>query len=726
MSRPFSRVVLTVACALFATAELSAQDSEEPTPGRGAPPDAAATDARDDVDVDDDVDEVVIVATRTPLLTFDAPYQVERVRRLSDDAILPPRTVTDALEGMPQVMVQKTGYGQASPYLRGFTGFRTLILVDGIRLNNSVFRDGPNQYATLIDPNAVERGEVVFGPSSVLYGSDAIGGTMSYTLRTPDYAESGTEAGGRIFQRYASAEASSVTRVEATTATEDLAVVVGGSYRDFGDVTAGRHQGQLENTGYREWTGDAKLRARVADDVELTFAYQRHDQDDVPRTHSTIYGQSYRGTTVGSDFRRDLSELRELAFARAAWEPTIDRRLELTVYRYLLDEEENRIRSNGRLRQQGFDDVMLGANLHYSDVTSIGRLSGGVEIAREDVNSFYREYETDGSLLEERLRGPVADDALYDTVSVYLEDRFDVTQDLELSVGGRFTYVQVDADDVDPDPLDAEVFQSIDEDFSDFVGSVRGLYRVTEDVNVFAGVSQAFRAPNLSDLTRFDAARSGEAEIPSTDLDPERFLTFEIGGRTRRGRFEFGASYYYTVIRDLIIRFPTGTTNTDGDDVVTKDNIGDGFAHGIELDATVDLPHDLSAYGGFSWVDGEAETFIAPGVKSDEPLSRLAPPQGVIGLRYEPAGTTVRIEFDVRIAGDADELSPRDVEDTQRIPPGGTPGYAVAGLRGSWEPRPGVRLFVGVENLTDQDYRIHGSGSNEPGTNFVTGVDWTF
>ena len=122
--------------------------------------------------------EVVVTAMRTETALADVPYMGYVVGSAAQQETAP-RTTPDALAGLPSVMVQKTSYGQGSPYLRGFTGFRTLMLVDGIRLNNSVFRDGPNQYWNTVDPWAVDRYEVVMGPASVLYGSDAVGGAVN-------------------------------------------------------------------------------------------------------------------------------------------------------------------------------------------------------------------------------------------------------------------------------------------------------------------------------------------------------------------------------------------------------------------------------------------------------------------------------------------------------------------------------------------------------------------
>ena len=135
--------------------------------------------------------EVLVTASGFADDPLDAPYASDTVGVRELRAWF--RSIPEALQRTPGVMVQKTAYGQSSPYIRGFTGFRSLMLVDGVRLNHAAMRDGPNQYWSTVDPYLVERVELVRGPSSVLYGSDAIGGTVNAVLRRADM---GTPGGG--------------------------------------------------------------------------------------------------------------------------------------------------------------------------------------------------------------------------------------------------------------------------------------------------------------------------------------------------------------------------------------------------------------------------------------------------------------------------------------------------------------------------------------------------
>lgn len=712
--------------------------SPEPDPGAADPALTSATPPEEDLTPEKPkmLEAIVVTATRMEEEAFYVPYSTESLDGEELTSRKAFRTLPESLREVPGVLVQKTSYGQGSPYIRGLTGFRTLLLIDGVRLNNAVMRDGPNQYWNTVDLLTIDRLEVVKGPSSVLYGSDAIGGTVNALTRgkDPDVAGGGRNApydwGGRAYYRFASAEDSHTLRGEVSGAYVPRLGILGGvSYKDFHDINAGEHVGRLPNTGYDELDGDLKAIYSVRPDLDLVFALQRVTQDDVPRTHSTIFSQSWRGTDIGTDLQRDLDQRRTLAYGQAHWTPEDAKwlsRVSFNLSWHLQEEDENRIRSNLQETHQGWEDGTLGTWIQLESPSPVGTLTYGVEYYHDEVDSFFREFDDTGNLLTIRPRGPVADDSSYDLLGVYLQDSFRPADRLEVILGGRFTYAHAEADKVDPDPATDPVFGSLQEDYYGAVGSARLLYELLEEWNLFGGVSQGFRTPNLSDLTRFDVARSGEVEIPAPDLDPEEYVSFEIGSKwlVEEWGLQAYTSYYYTIIDDMILRFPTGDT-IDGDPVVTKDNVGDGFIQGVEFGLSWNFYQGFTAFGNFTWLEGEADTFVGA-EKSREPLSRIQPTTALLGLRWDSPRKKYWVEATALIVDNQDRLSPRDEADTQRIPPGGTPGYTIYGLRGGAEVLEGLHLFAGVENITDVDYRIHGSGQNEPGTNVLLGADWRF
>jgi len=664
------------------------------------------------------MDEVIVTATRSEHTGFDTPYATDIVEalRIRERSY---RTTPEALRDIPGIMVQKTSHGQGAPFIRGFTGFRTVFLIDGVRLNNSVFRDGPNQYWNTVDPLSLARLEIVKGPSSVLYGSDAIGGTVAAFTKNPSISGDGFNIGGRTQYRFSSAERSHVGRAEISFSHNDtIGALIGLSLKGFGDVVAGSPTNRQPNTGYDEYDFDAKAEVWISDTARIVMAHQTVRQNDVPRTHRTIFSKPFAGTTVGTDLRRDLDQSRDLTYVQLradGMDGAIDAlRLNLSWQRQ--KETRHRIKGSGSRDVQGFDLGALGMWGQFTSETAVGRLTYGAEWYRDFVDSFSS---------KNTIQGPVADDAIYDLLGVYLQDEIELGERTAVVLGGRFNYARADADSVQ-DPQTGNRI-SIRDAWSSFVGSARVTHSlIPEHLNLFGGVSQGFRAPNLSDLTRLDSARTNEIETPSPGLNPERFLSTEIGLKTRGDWWAAQASYFHTGISDLIIRTPTGAV-IGAENEVTKRNSGNGFVQGVEFGASVRPHPQWTVFGHIAWLGAAVDSFpTSTAAAVREPISRLMPLNGQIGLRFDHPSERFWVEGMLTLADRADRLSSRDRADTSRIPPGGTPGYEVFSIRSGWRVRDNVTVSLALENLTDADYRIHGSGQNEPGRSVVVGVELSF
>jgi len=665
-----------------------------------------------------DLGETIVLADSSLESAFEEPASTQLIGAdlIRERAY---RTLPQALRDLPGVMVQETAQGQGSPFIRGFTGFRNLFLIDGIRLNNSIFRDGPNQYWNTVDPLSIDRLEVIKGPSAILYGSDSIGGTINAHTKNPSTYGSGTNYGGELFYRTSSAERSHIARAElSVTRDASLGLLVGASGKRFGDLEGGRDIGTMPATGYDEWDADLKLESFIDPDTRLVFALQQVKQNDVPRTHRTVFAKSFEGTSIGSDLRRDLDQERRLAYVQLHGE-NLDGAID--SYSASLswqgqEESRDRIRGNGNRELQGVEVGTLGFFTHLKSDTAVGRLTYGVDLYHDEVDSFSS---------QNAFQGPVADQATYDLLGLFVQDQIEVTESFDVTVGGRLNYAAADADSVQ-DPVSASKI-AIEDNWSAVVGSVRFLYRLHRDaVNLFGGVSQGFRAPNLSDLTRFDSQRTNEFEVPSPGLDPEQYLTYELGVRTRGEASATELTFFYTDIEDQIVPFPTGNVNAAGEFEITKDNVGDGYIVGAEFGGTVALGSELSLFGNSTLMNGRIETFpTSAQVKQEEYISRLMPFTSQLGLRWQAPASSLWVELLGIYADDADKLSTRDKADTSRIPPGGTPGYVVLHARGGCRLGEGSALSLSIENLTNEDYRIHGSGQNMPGLNFILSLSTT-
>ena len=671
---------------------------------------------------------MVVTPTRDERPVEHTPYYTDVLRERLLRTEQAARSVPEALKYQTGTMVQKTAHGQGSPYIRGFTGFRNLFLIDGIRLNNSVFRDGPNQYWNTVDALGLDRIEFVKGPSSVLYGSDAVGGTLNVFTRGVSGIRPDSQWDRCLYYRYSTAERSHVARVESIALlTDDLGLTVGYSRKDFGDVQGDRDVGLQEKTGYDEQDWDAKLEYTLTDGASLVLAHQGVDIDDAWRTHKTIYGIDWEGLSVGDEYRRVLDQDRQLTYLQYHHRKLdgFCSELHAGLSHQVQEEERERLRSRGRRDVQGFDVNTLGAFVQLTSPTRVGQFIYGAEYYHDDVESFNKTYNRDGSLKSSAIQGPVADDATYDLFGLYVQDNVGLTDRLSAILGCRYEYAAAAADSVE-DPDTGERI-NLSDHWDAVAGSGRLLCHLDQKRawNLFAGVSQGFRAPNLSDLTRLDSARTDEIETPAPDLEPEEFVCYEIGLKANTPRVTGQLAYFYTDIEDMIVRTPTGRM-IDGEYEITKQNVGDGYLQGIEAELRCLMPGNLTAFGSFTWIDGEVETYpTSDPVIVTEPIDRLMPPTGRLGLRWD-AVDGIWVEAVCTMAAEADKLSTRDESDTSRIPPGGTPGYTVCDVRAGWQATDDLTVSVAVENVTDEDYRIHGSGVNEPGRNLVLAGDWTF
>lgn len=687
-------------------------------------------------------DKIIVTASRKEAWSFDVPFTTwffdgDQVPHRNS------RTIPHLLEEEPSVLVQKTSSAQESPFMRGFTGFRTLFLIDGIRLNNSTFREGPNQYWSTVDPFLIHQMELVKGPSSVLYGSDAIGGTVNVITREPGKSDKkGFQWKGWVFYRYGSADTSHTGRVETQGSSKDQWGFIGGvTYRDFNDTTAGRGTGLQPKTGYRQGDGDFKILYHLNKKSKLIAAYQHTSQDDAWRSHKTIYGISWQGTTIGNEFKRVLEQDRDLVYLQIHHKNpgNLVEEFKASISFHSQREFQFRVRSNGRPDRQGFEANTLGAWWQARTPLLKGDLTYGMEYYRDFVNSYRKDFNADGTLRSVRIQGPVGDGALYDLLGIFGQYELGLIEDrLIFTLGGRFTYARAEAEKVEDPQTGNQI--AVRDSYHAAVGVGRLIFYLHPDyLNIFLGVSQGFRAPNLSDLTRLDTARTNEIETPSPGLKPEKYISLEWGTKWNYRGFQGQIAYYYTFIEDMIIRFPTG--NVIGtDQEIQKANGGKGYIHGIEISGVYEFSRgglffkefpkewgSWSLFGGFAWMEGMVDTFpTSAQIKTKEPIDRLLPATAVVGLRWRSPGKKYFAEVVVKMARHQRWLGTRDAADTQRIPPGGTPGYAIITVRGGVQLLKNLTISAAVENIGNKDYRVHGSGQNEPGINFLFNIDWTF
>jgi hemoglobin/transferrin/lactoferrin receptor protein len=646
-------------------------------------------------------ESVTVTARRDAARAYDVPRSItvidagEIARRL-------PRTTPEALADAPGLFVQKTGHGGGSPYIRGLIGNQVLVLIDGIRLNNATFRYGPNQYLATLDPAVIERIEVVRGAGSVLYGSDAIGGVINIVTRRPADIGQSLAATGRVSTKVVTSGMEQSGRFELAVAGPRGGLLGGLSLRNFGDLRAGRGLGIESPSGYHEVAGDLRADVPLPQGQRLTFAYQHHRQDDVPRydqvavrgfAHSSFDPQSRQ---VGyARYERTLRGAWASALrATGSLQRTTEQRKYQAGQSDVLTIERDEVAVGGlslelQSRPLAFLSMVSGMDYHHDSVDS----------RRQDVRQTTNE-------IRER-RGLYADGATAKSVAVFTHATLTRPRWL-VDAGLRVSRIEVAV----PESLvpAARIAPT------NVIGSTGVLFTLVGGLRLFGSVSQAFRAPNIDDLSTLGPFDFG-VEVPSPQLRPEASLTTEGGVKLRTARAGASVAVYRTALSELIDRIPAtfnGSPRLGDQAVYQKSNVGSAFVRGVEADGELALTSSLTVSGFVTYTYGQA-------VSRNEPLRRIPPFNGLFALRFTPT-TDVWVDGGVRFAARQDRLAAGDRAD-HRIAAGGTPGWTVITINAGHRLSGRVDLVGGIQNLLDEPYRTHGSGIDGAGRSAWIGLN---
>ena len=648
----------------------------------------------------------------------DVPSRVFRIKEDDVSMKLQATAFGEALHQIPGIYVQKTSPDRGTPIIRGMSTSRNVLITDGVRLNNAILREGPNEYWNLIDPFLYQNVEVILGPGSVIYGSDAIGGVVLASSRPLERGVEGEGlqiTGGDAYFRYGSAQNSFQEHVQMRLAYEDdLAFSFGITRGDFDDLRMG-DSNTLSNSDYETQGIFMRLEYDIDARSTLLAGYEFYDMDDVNRVHDTTSGESFHGTTIGNLGLRLKDMHRHSAYLRWMYRDGngVVRDADIGLSFASLKEQEHRF-DDGTLLRNRFTEVVddtYALNMRFVSDTAIGELTYGIDYYFDEVDSERKNY-TAGVLTGVRIQGPVADDAQYHQLGAYIQDKISLSEDLDLVLGTRFSWVRMNANEVR-----GVTGGEIAGDWSALTSSAHLVYRFTEDTNGYIGVSQGFRAPNLSDSTRDGEFASGtDAEEPTADLNAEYFTTYEAGLNVTKETYNVQASIFYTQINDMIERYST-----------TKDNV-DGHLYGLELAGEYWLTDKWSLFGNLSWVETYKRDHILNDVsnpRTNDQLSKIPPLNGIFGVHWKP-NDKFYADFYTMLANNQDDLSIDDRRDTERIPPGGTPGYVTYNARFGYQVTENVKLGVTLENLSDEAYRIHGSGQNGAGRSVLATLHYKF
>ncbi len=725
------------------------------------------------------LDEVVLSVFKGQAKTNRIAEQVavisaKKIQQLS------PQTSADLLAAVPGIKVQKSQSGGGSPVIRGMESNRVLLVVDGVRMNNAIYRKGHLQNAITVSPNQLDRTEIVFGPSSVIYGSDALGGVIHYYTKTPRLSEV-KEVNTSFFNRFSSINNEITTNASVEISTKKLGSFTSISYSDFGDLKMGKNRSHgfedwgkvfeysentndffsatatansnpnlQRNTGYNQTDLLQKFFIPLSEKTDLKLNLQYSTSSDIPRfdrldeqSGGTLkFAEWYYGPQnrilVSPQFNVNLGK---------SW---LDRGTFTLAYQNI---QESRIqRRFGSLdrsyREETVDIFSINGDFSVPLTENKKRsLTYGFEFSHNDVdsNSFGRTLNVSGN----DILGFSGDFAVqsrypdggssYMSSAAYVGYRQDLNSKSTLNTGIRFTRTNLKATWIDQTFIVLPE-TDIEVDNSAFTATVGYVYRANKNWQLNAVVSSGFRSPNIDDVGRV-REKAGDVTVPNINVRPEFAYNAEIGIQKyfNDRKFRVGFNTYYTLLEHYIIRDSfeiNGSSQVlfDGElgNVVANQNRGTAYIYGYTASYQGKLSDKISTSGFVTYTKGKA-------YDTGESLSSIPPLFGQFDLNYISnkiqLGANLRFnskkdieDFNFTEGIDNHDLTPIvDATATEDIDIYyGSPSWVSIGVNSSYTFNENWKLQGMVNNLFDQHYREFASGISAPGRNFSVSLITTF
>ncbi|MBK9591209.1 MAG: TonB-dependent receptor [Crocinitomicaceae bacterium] len=703
------------------------------------------------------MDEVVVSATRWNQNVARIPTRITTISN-ADMQLQNSQTSADMLGSSGQVFIQKSQSGGGSPMIRGFATNRLLISVDGVRMNTAIFRGGNLQNVINIDPFSTESAEVLFGPGSVMYGSDAIAGVMNFTTLTPQLSYNGSPLiTGKASTRFSSANQEKTMHFDLNVGWKKWAYVASFSQFNFGDVRMGAN-------GPAEYLRPFYVQRQDSLDVVVTnsdplvqrpTAYSQINMMQKVRFQPNekwnfIYNFQYSTTSSYARYDRHIRYKNGLPRS-AEWEYGPQEwvfnslRITHTSKNVLYDQmnlnagyqffEESRIDRdfNDSERRTRLENVAaLSLNIDFNK--SIGKkqeLFYGVEAIYNDVRSYgWDEDITTGSIQNGPARYPKSTWASY---AVYLTHQFNLNEKMTLHSGIRYNQFMLDAKfDTTYYP-----FPYTDASLNDgaVTGSLGFVYNPNKKWNIRANVSTGFRSPNVDDMGKVFDSEPGTVIVPNPGVGAEYVYNAEFGITKIFGEaVKFDITGFYTYLQNALVRRNFQLNGLDSIDydgetsqVQAIQNAAFATVYGIQAGLEIKLKSGFGFMTRFNYQLGEEELDDA----TTSPLRHAAPYYGVAHLTYSIS--KLKLDLYTMYSG---EVSYENMAEEEKgkdyiyaIDDNGnpySPAWATLNLKMMYQFSNHFSVSGGIENALDLRYRPYSSGMVSPGRNFVISMRANF
>lgn len=698
------------------------------------------------------LDQVVISATRWRQSSPNVPSKIISISP-KELALQNPQTAADLLGVSGKVFIQKSQQGGGSPMIRGFATNRLIYTIDGVRMNTAIFRSGNLQNVINLDPFATENTEVLFGPGSVIYGSDAIGGVMSVQTLTPQLSLTDKPLlTGKVVTRYSSANNERTGHFDVNVGWKKWSFVTSFSSWNYDHLRQG-------SNGPEDYLKPVHPKRQDSTDVVVT---QNDPLLQVPSAYSQInlmqkirfkpsqnwdfqYGFHFSETSPYGRYDRH-NRFRNGTIRYAEWNYGPQKWMMNNLN--VLNTNKNIIydQLSLRLAQQSFEesriDRSLNDNIRNINEENVEAYSVNLDFIKSlsSKNTFYYGFEyvlndvksigstTDVTTNIDQIGPARYPNASWSSIAVYINEEYLLSNKLTLQGGLRYNQFLLDADfsnNIDFYPFP---FTKAEVNNGALTGSVGGVYRPREDWVVRLNFGTAFRSPNVDDIGKVFDSEPGAVTVPNPDLEAEYAYNSDIGIARVFGEWmKIDLTGYYTVLQNALVRRDSQLNGVDSiiysgtlSKVQAIQNAAVANVYGLQAGVEVNLPGGFMFFSDLNYQVGQEE--LEDG--SISPSRHAAPLFGVSRLRYRNDVLTLELNAiyqgerkfeDLAIDERAkDEIYAKDDNGNNL-----SPSWYTLNLKTIYQLTETFSVSGGIENLTDQRYRPYSSGISGAGRNFV-------
>jgi hemoglobin/transferrin/lactoferrin receptor protein len=703
------------------------------------------------------LDQVVVSATRWSQPTREVPAKITTIS-VKEVTLQNPQTAADLLSLSGEVFIQKSQLGGGSPMIRGFSTNRVLIVVDGVRMNTAIFRSGNLQNVISLDPFAVGKTEIFFGPGSVIYGSDAIGGVMSFQTLKPHLSDNNDPfVTGNAVTRFSSADQELTGHVDLNVGWKKWALVTSFSHFNFNDLRMGsngpddylrpnyvQRQDSLDvvitnpdplvqnPTGYAQTNLMQKIRFAPNDNWDFTYGFHYSASTDVSRYDRLLRTKNGLPRSAEWYYGPQIWMMNVLNIENKAASGIYDQ-MNIRLARQYFEESRHDRDLNKPTKFNTNEKVDASSvNLDFTkSLREKHHLYYGLEYIFNKVTSTGTDEDiTTGEIVPGPSRYPQSNWASY---AAYITYQYNLNEKFNLQAGARYNLYSMDCEfDTTFYPFP---FTTANIDNGALTGSLGAVYNPTEKWSLSADFSTGFRSPNVDDVGKVFDSEPGAVVVPNPDLKAEYAYNAEIDVAKVFGDYlKIDLVAYYTYLQDAMVRRDYTLNGQDSimyngemSQVQAMQNAAFATVYGLQAEVEVKIPLGFGFSTQINYQKGEEE--LDDGTTS--PLRHAAPWFGMTSLTY--SADKLKIDFYATYNGEVsfENLPPEEqgkdymyAKDDNGNPY--SPAWYTLNFKVMYQITDILSVSGGVENLTDVRYRPYSSGITAPGRNFILSLRASF